>query len=343
MKILVTGGCGYIGSHTIVDLIDHGFEVISVDNYSRSQPRMFQGIKDITGIEVQNYPFDLCNAADTKKIFQEHPDIQGIIHFAAYKSVPESVAAPLLYYHNNLQSLLNLLNCVEEYQIPYFVFSSSCSVYGNAQALPVTEATPFEPAESPYGHTKQMGEDIIRHFAKAQQNNNILLRYFNPVGAHLSAKIGEYQEKPENLVPVITQTAIGKREKMAVYGTDYPTRDGSCVRDYIHVMDIANAHTKAIEYLIAKKNNQHVEVFNLGLGEGVTVLEAINAFERSTGEKLNYELGERRAGDVIAIYSDNQKAIQELGWQPQYSIDQMMSSAWEWEKNLQLIKQENLA
>lgn len=337
MKILVTGGCGYIGSHTMVDLIDNGFEAISIDNHSRSRPEVIQGIQNIVGKEVKNYPIDLCNLTDVETVFKEHPDITGIIHFAAFKSVPESVAQPLRYYHNNLTSLTNLLHCVENYQVPNFVFSSSCSVYGNAETLPVDEATPLQEAESPYANTKQIGEQIISHFAKKQQNNNILLRYFNPVGAHPSAQIGEIQEKPENLVPYITQTAIGKRKQLTVFGDNYDTRDGSCIRDYIHVMDIANAHTKALQYLINNKNTQPVEIFNLGLGEGVTVLEAIKAFEKVSNNKLNYIIGERRAGDVEKIYADNKKAKQLLGWNPKYSIEDMMGTAWQWELKMKNI------
>lgn len=335
MKILVTGGCGYIGSHTMVDLINNGFNAISIDNHSRSRPEIIQGIEKIVNKKVQNYPIDICDSKALQQVFQEHSDITGIIHFAAYKSVPESVAHPLRYYHNNITSLTNLLQCVTTFQIPNFVFSSSCSVYGNAKILPVDEMTPLQEAESPYANTKQMGEQIINHFAKKQQNNNILLRYFNPVGAHPSAKIGEIQERPENLVPYITQTAIGKRAQLTVFGNDYPTRDGSCIRDYIHVMDIANAHTKALQYLIENRNEQPVEIFNLGLGEGVTVLEAIEAFEKVSQTKLNYTIGKRRAGDVEKIYADNKKAKKILGWNPQYSIEDMMDTAWKWELQMQ--------
>jgi len=334
-KILVTGGCGYIGSHTIVDLIENDFDVISVDNLSRANPRMLDGVERITGKKVKNYKVDLCNFDDTFAIFQENTDIQGIIHFAAYKAVAESVEKPLMYFENNLNSVINLLKCVQEFNIPCFVFSSSCTVYGNPDQIPVTETTPPKPAESPYGYTKQMGEQIINEFAKTTGKHCILLRYFNPVGAHPSVKIGEMPiGRPQNLVPVITQTAIGKINKMHVYGNDYATRDGSCIRDFIHVSDIAHAHTLALEYLKKQKSAAVCEVFNLGTGNGVTVLEAIYSFEKVSGVKLNYEIGPRRPGDIVAIYANNDLAKTTLGWQPQYSLDDMMHTAWEWEKRL---------
>lgn len=335
-KILVTGGCGYIGSHTLVDLIESGFEVISVDNNSRSSPRILEGVEKITGKKVKNYKVDLCNFDDTYAIFQENTDITGIIHFAAYKAVGESVAEPVMYFENNLVSLLNLLKCVQEFKVPYFVFSSSCTVYGNPDSIPVTESTPPKPAESPYGYTKQMGEQIINEFARVNKTQCILLRYFNPVGAHPSIQIGELPiGKPANLVPAITQTAIGKLPQMTVFGSDYDTRDGSCVRDFIHVSDIAHAHTLSLQYLMEGKSKKHCEVFNLGTGNGVTVLEAITAFERVSGVKLNYTMGPRRLGDVIAIYANNEFAVKELGWQIKYSLDDMMDTAWKWEERLQ--------
>jgi UDP-glucose 4-epimerase len=335
-KVLVTGGCGYIGAHTIVDLLENNFQVVSVDNLSRGTTKYLEGIKKITGKDVKNYVIDLCELERTREIFKSNPDVRSIIHFAAFKTVPESVGQPLLYFHNNLGSLINLLKCVEEFKIPYFVFSSSCSVYGNPPSLPVTEETPMADPESPYARTKQMGEAIIRDFSRAiPATKFISLRYFNPVGAHESANIGEHAvDKPENLVPIITQTAIGKREKMFVHGSDYNTRDGSCIRDYIHVMDIAHAHTLALEYLVEGKNQSSNEVFNLGTGEGVTVLEAIKAFEKVSGVKLNYELGPRRKGDVESIYANNAKARQLLGWVPSRNIDDMMSTAWKWELKL---------
>ena len=334
-KILVTGGCGYIGIHTLIDLIDNQFEVLSVDNNSKSDPVILKGAKKITGKSIRNYKIDLCNLAETRQIFVENKDISGIIHFAAFKSVPESVEKPLGYYHNNIESLVNLLECVQEFQIPYFVFSSSCSVYGNADQLPVTEDSPIKNAESPYAATKQIGERIIQDFTKISKTQCILLRYFNPVGAHESGLVGEMPlGKPENLVPYITQTAIGKRDALTIFGGDYNTRDGSCVRDYIHVMDIANAHTKALQYLIEKKNAVNPEVFNLGTGNGVTVFEAVKAFEKVSGKPLRYSVGNRRPGDVEAIYANNEKAKKYLNWSPDRSIEEMMASAWRWEQNL---------
>jgi len=333
-KILVTGGCGYIGSHTIVDLIENGYDVISVDNNSRSNPNILKGVELITEKRIKNYKVDLCNFDDTFAIFQEN-DIKGIIHFAAYKSVGESVEQPLMYFENNLNSLVNLLKCVQEFKTPYFVFSSSCTVYGNPDKVPVTETTPPKPATSPYGYTKQMSEQIINEFSKSSDTQSILLRYFNPVGAHPSAIIGEMPVgKPQNLVPAITQTAIGRLKKMYVHGNDYPTRDGSCVRDYIHVCDLAHAHTLAIKYLEEGKNTGLCEVFNLGSGEGITVLEAIHAFEKVSGVKLNYEIGPRRSGDVVAIYANYDLAKKLLGWEPKYSLDEMMTTAWKWEQRL---------
>jgi UDP-glucose 4-epimerase len=333
-KILVTGGCGYLGSHTIVDLIENGHEVISVDNNSRSNSRILEGVERITGKKVKNYKVDLCNFDDTFAIFQENA-IDGIIHFAAYKAVGESVEKPLLYFENNLTSLINLLKCVQEFQTPYFVFSSSCTVYGNPDSIPVTEKTEPKQAESPYGFTKQMGEQIISEFAKSVDTQCILLRYFNPVGAHPSILIGEMPiGRPQNLVPAITQTAIGKINKMIVYGADYDTRDGSCMRDFIHVNDIAHAHTLAVEYLTRTEEKKPVRVYNLGTGNGVTVLEAIRSFEKVSGIKLNYEIGPRRHGDVIAIYANNDLARSELTWNPKFSLDEMMDTAWKWEQRL---------
>jgi len=331
-KILVTGGCGYIGSHTIVDLIENGFEVISIDDNSRSKPDAMEGIKKITGKQIKNYVVDLKNFDDTQAVFQENTDIIGVIHFAAYKAVGESVELPLLYFENNLFSLINLLNCVKEFKVPHFVFSSSCTVYGNPDSIPVTEQFPIKKAESPYGATKQMGEEILQDFSRTEKTASILLRYFNPVGAHSSCMIGELPiGKPMNLVPAITQTAIGKIPKMFVWGTDYPTRDGSCVRDYIHVCDIAHAHTLALEYLLQQNNKTSCDIFNLGTGDGVTVLEAIKMFEQVSGVKLNYELGPRRNGDVVAIYANNNFAVQSLGWKIKYGLKEMMDTAWKWE------------
>lgn len=331
-KILVTGGCGYIGSHTVVDLIENGFDVVSIDDNSRSTTYLLDGIEKITGKKIKNYKVDLKNFDETLAVFQENDDITGVIHFAAFKAVGESVAKPLDYYENNLFSLVNLLKCVKEFSIPHFVFSSSCTVYGNPDVVPVTEESPIKKAESPYGATKQMGEQIIQDFTRAENTAAILLRYFNPVGAHPSILIGELPlGRPQNLVPAITQTAIGKLPQMQVYGGDYPTRDGSCVRDYIHVSDIAHAHTLALQYLLDKKSRTKCDVFNLGSGNGVTVLEAIHAFEKVSGVKLNYKIDARRPGDVVAIYANNNYAVQSLNWQIKYGLDDMMHTAWQWE------------
>ena len=340
-KILVTGGCGYIGVHTLVDLIENGFEVISADNNARSSDTILESVEKITGKKVKNYKVDLCIYDDTVAIFQENPDISGIIHFAAYKSVGESVKKPLLYFENNLNSLINILKCADEFGVDNFVFSSSCTVYGNPDNIPVTEESPMKAAESAYGATKQMGEQIVREAVNCNNSKAILLRYFNPVGAHPSALLGELPlGKPENLVPAITQTAIGKLPMMQVFGTDYPTRDGSCLRDYIHVCDIAHAHTLAFNYLLQDKNEGNCEIFNLGTGNGYTVLELIQEFEKASGVKLNYRLGPRRPGDVIAIYANNDKARNVLGWVPKYNLHQMMATAWQWE--LKLKEDENI-
>jgi UDP-glucose 4-epimerase len=341
MKILVTGGCGYIGTHTIVDLVENGWDVIAVDNNARSHPAMLEGVEKITGRKVKHYKVDLCNFDDTHAIFQENTDIAGIIHFAAYKSVGESVEQPLLYFENNLLSLINLLKCVQAFDIPYFVFSSSCTVYGNPDTIQVTEETVPKPAASPYGYTKQMGEQIVNEFSKSCPTKCILLRYFNPVGAHPSNHIGEMPVgKPQNLVPAITQTAIGKLPQLMVFGNDYDTRDGSCLRDFIHVCDIAHAHTLALQYLATPNNQTRCEVFNLGTGNGVTVMEAIKAFEKVSNVALNYTVGPRRPGDVVAIYANNDLAREVLHWQPQYTLEDMMRTAWNWE--LKLKEDENL-
>lgn len=333
-KILVTGGCGYIGSHTIVDLINHGFEVISIDNLVNSTEESLKGIKKITGKNVKNYQVDLVDLEATRKVFKANPDVSGIIHFAALKLVGESVEQPLRYFRNNLTGLLNVLTCMKEHGVFNLIFSSSCSVYGNADELPVTENTPLQEAESPYARTKQMGEYIIWDFSRANLDyNSILLRYFNPAGAHESALLGEAPSNPaSNLVPVITETAIGKRQEMTVFGSDYETRDGSCIRDYIHVMDLANAHTKALQYLLEKRNESNCELFNLGIGEGVSVLEAIRAFEKVSGQKLNYKIGPRRAGDVVAVYANKEKSSRLLRWEPSRDIEDIMRTAWDWER-----------
>ncbi len=334
-KILVTGGCGYIGSHTIVDLIQHGYEVISADNNSRSKISILDGVERITGKKVKNYNVDLCVFDDTHAVFQENPDIIGIIHFAAYKSVGESVENPLLYFDNNINSLINILRCCNEFSVPNFVFSSSCTVYGNPDQSPVTEETPIKQAESPYGYTKQMGEQIVQQTVNSNNVQAILLRYFNPVGAHPSIEIGELPiGRPANLVPAITQTAIGKLPQMQVFGNDYPTRDGSCIRDYIHVSDIAHAHTLALDYLIAEKNKSNCDVFNLGTGNGYTVLEAIKTFEKVSDQSLNYVISNRRSGDIVGIFANNEKAKTLLGWIPAFTLEDMMLTAWNWELKL---------
>ena len=333
--ILVTGGCGFIGAHTIVDLIENGFDVISADNLSRATDKSLDGIEKITGKRIKNYNVDLTDKAATENIFKEHPSIIGVIHFAAYKAVGESVEKPLDYYENNLFSLVHLLNMATKYNAKHFIFSSSCTVYGNPEMIPVTEETPLQTAASPYGATKQMGETIVRDTAFTYPLSTILLRYFNPVGAHPSTAIGELPiGRPQNLVPAITQTAIGKLPTMQVYGTDYDTRDGSCIRDYIHVCDIAHAPTLALQYSIKNNTEKTCEVFNLGTGNGITVLEAIKAFEKVSGVKLNYELGPRRAGDIVAIYANNDKAVTKLGWKCKYGLEEMMLTAWQWEQSL---------
>ena len=334
-KILITGGCGYIGSHTVVDLLENDFDIVIIDNNVRSKPETPTLISKITGRKIKNHAVDLCDKEATRKVFEEEGNIEGIIHFAALKSVPESVEKPLWYYRNNLESVLNLLDLSKEFGIKDFVFSSSCSVYGNTTELPVTENTPMGIAESPYARTKQIGEDIIRDFSKSSDIRFVLLRYFNPVGAHESGELGEDSTSTVTaIVPRITGTALGKYKELQVFGNDYDTRDGTCVRDYIHVMDIANAHTKALQYLMQGRNEDKCEVFNLGSGNGVTVLEAIESFERVTGVKLNWKFSPRRAGDVVSIYANNNKAVTKLGWHIKRDLDTMLRTAWVWDKKL---------
>jgi UDP-glucose 4-epimerase len=332
--IIVTGGAGYIGSHTIVDLLETtDYKIVSIDNFSNSSSKTYERIRQITKKDIVHYDLDLCDLALLKDVFTREKNVCGIIHFAAFKSVPDSVANPYLYYNNNLNSLLNILECCKEFNVPNFIFSSSCSVYGNIDQLPVKETTSLGKAESPYAYTKQAGEEIVKDYARAfSQLNTIALRYFNPVGAHITGLIGESPlNKPNNLVPIITNTAIGKISQMTVYGKDYPTRDGTCIRDYIHVTDIATAHIKALDYILEKKQKSNFSIFNLGTGQGVSVLEAINAFEKVSGQKLNYKIGEKRPGDVCAIYSDTSLSEKELGWKPRFSLDEMMETAWKWE------------
>jgi UDP-glucose 4-epimerase len=335
-KILVTGAAGYIGSHTLIELLEKtDFEVVAADNYSHSAPDTYDRVRSISKRSFTTVEIDLC---DRKRVFDEPAfrDITGVIHFAAFKSVPESVVDPLLYYKNNIESLVNLVELCRERSVKHFIFSSSCSVYGNATDLPVTEHTQLMPAESPYGHTKQIGEDILRFFCKANPNfNAVLLRYFNPVGAHMSGLNGEVPiGRPDNLVPIITQTAVGKN-KLTVFGDDYNTRDGFCIRDYIHVTDIADAHLLALEYLLGGRNKQNFNIFNLGTGRGVSVMEVIRSFEKVSGTKLTYTIGKRRPGDVVAVYANNNLAKKELGWEPKYDLDDMMRSAWKWQVKLE--------
>ncbi|MGH1436629.1 MAG: UDP-glucose 4-epimerase GalE [Lewinella sp.] len=332
-KILVTGGCGYIGSHTIVDLIENGYEVVAVDNLSNADESVLKGIAEITGVNVKNHVVDLAEREATVRLFQEEA-FNGVIHFAALKHVGESVHQPVRYYQNNLNSLLNVIEGMQATGCQHLIFSSSCSVYGNTDELPVTEKTPRQSAESPYGRTKQMCEDILFDVCKISPDfQAVLLRYFNPAGAHPSSLIGEAPSNPaSNLAPVITETAMGKRKEMMVFGNDYNTSDGSCVRDYIHVVDLAHAHTLALDYLRENRQASNCELFNLGIGTGVSVLEAIHAFEEVTGIKLNYRIGDRRAGDVVSIYANADKASRELGWQPKYNIKDIMETAWAWEQ-----------
>jgi len=332
-KILVTGGCGYIGSHTITDLYANGFDIVTIDNNLRSKPETVSLIEKISGRKPKHYAVDLCDKAAIKAVFDAEQGFAGVIHFAALKSVPESVEKPLLYYRNNLDSLLILIELCMEYGVNDFVFSSSCSVYGNVNQLPVTEQSPLGKAESPYAHTKQVGEEIINSVAAQSSMRFVVLRYFNPVGAHESGLLGEdTTDVITAVVPRITGTALGKFGQFSVFGSDYPTRDGTCIRDYIHVMDIAEAHTKSLQYL--EKHTaltQNPLVLNLGTGNGVTVLEAIQSFERVSGEKLNWKFAPRRPGDVVAIYANNELAKSVLGWEIKRDLDTMMRTAWAWE------------
>ncbi|MBK7134237.1 MAG: UDP-glucose 4-epimerase GalE [Bacteroidales bacterium] len=333
-KILVTGGTGYIGSHTAVELINEGFDVVIVDNLYNSEAEVVDRIQKITGVKPLLEVFDLCEKDKVDAFFSKNKDIAAVIHFAAYKAVGESVNKPLEYYRNNLLSLVNLLDAMKQNGIPDFVFSSSCTVYGQPEKLPVTETAPLQPATSPYGNTKQIGETIIRDTTVSDKNiKAISLRYFNPIGAHPSALIGELPRGvPENLVPYITQTAYGLRDELRVFGDDYNTPDGSCVRDYLHVVDLAKAHVVAVKRLVEVKNKANYEVFNLGTGTGVSVLEAIRSFERVSGIKLKYRIVGRRAGDIEKIWADPSYANKELGWKTLSSLDEAMKTAWDWEK-----------
>lgn len=334
MNVLVTGGTGFIGSHTAVELIKKGHTVFIIDNLSNSRIEVIESIKTITGTKPQFSQFDICNSDACERFFCENK-IDAMIHFAALKAVGESVAKPLYYYQNNLQSLFNLLAMCNKYHVQNFVFSSSCTVYGEPDVLPISESAPVKQPESPYGNTKKISEDILRDCSKAYDINVIALRYFNPVGAHDSALIGEYPlGKPNNLMPIITQSAIGKLDGFSVFGTDYDTPDGSCIRDYIHVVDLAHAHVIAIERMANNQNKSKYEVFNIGTGLGISVLQMVNAFEKITGIKLKYKLDNRRPGDVVKVFADTNLANTELGWKSTLGLDEMISSSWAWEQKL---------
>jgi UDP-glucose 4-epimerase len=335
MKILVTGGLGFIGSHTVVELQNKGFDVVIIDNLSNSSESVLKGIVAITGKEPQFEKLDLREKASVKAFFKKHNDVSSIIHFAASKAVGESVKNPLLYYENNIASLIYLLQELQQKAEAHFIFSSSCTVYGQADIMPIDENAPIKPAMSTYGNTKQIGEEIITDVAKVSTINAILLRYFNPIGSHPSAEIGELPiGVPQNLVPFITQTGIGLRKELMVYGNDYPTVDGTCIRDYIHVVDLAKAHVVALERLLENKNEDKVEIFNLGTGVGSSVLEVIASFEKVSGKPFPYKIVDRREGDVTMAYASTDKANTVLGWKTASSLDQAMESAWKWEQRV---------
>ncbi|WP_149276680.1 UDP-glucose 4-epimerase GalE [Pareuzebyella sediminis] len=336
MKILVTGGLGFIGSHTVVELQKKGFEVVIIDDCSNASENVLKGITAITGITPHFEKIDLKEREKVQSFFKKYKDIAGVIHFAASKAVGESVEKPLLYYENNIGTLVYLLKELSHQQRSCFIFSSSCTVYGQADNMPITEDAPVKPAESPYGNTKQIGEEIIRDTCRVTPNlNAIALRYFNPMGAHPSTEIGELPiGVPQNLVPFITQTGVGLREQLSVFGDDYPTEDGTCIRDYIYVVDLAIAHVKALQRLLKGENTDNYEVFNLGTGKGSSVLEVIESFERVSGQKLNYKIVDRRPGDIVKAYADTTRANEVLGWKSQYTLDQAMKSAWDWERKI---------
>jgi UDP-glucose 4-epimerase len=334
-KVLVTGGLGFIGSHTVVELQNEGFEVIVIDNLSNSSVEVLEGIQRITGTKPHSENIDLRDKSVVQSFFKKHFDIAGIIHFAASKAVGESVENPLLYYENNIIPLVYILQELTHLPQSNFIFSSSCTVYGQAEKMPITENATIQPANSPYGNTKQIGEEIITDVAKVSNVNSILLRYFNPIGAHSSGEIGELPLGiPQNLVPFITQTAFGLRKELSVYGNDYPTPDGTCIRDYIHVVDLAKAHVIALQRLLKKQNLEKVETFNLGTGTGSSVLEVITAFEKVSGKKLPCKIVARREGDVISAYANTEKANAILGWKAKSSLEEALSSAWIWEQKI---------
>lgn len=335
-KILVTGGAGYIGSHTVVALHESGYLPVIVDNFSNSSKSIMQGLEKITGVQFPLYEIDCNDKKAMQQVFEKEGNIQGVIHFAAYKAVGESVAEPLKYYQNNLGSLLVLLELMEKFKVHNLVFSSSCTVYGQPDELPVTEKTPTKPASSPYGRTKQICEDILSDLTKSKSPvRSIALRYFNPVGAHESALIGELPNGvPNNLIPFVTQTAAGIREQITVYGDDYNTPDGTCIRDYIHVVDLADAHIKAFEYLDKVEEKSFYDTINVGTGKGNSVLEVIQAFEKVSGEKLNYRIGERRPGDVEQVYANVDKANKELNWETKYDLERSLADSWRWQQAL---------
>lgn len=336
MKVFVSGGTGYIGSHTVVELQQSGFDVVIVDNLSNSNISVLDGIEKITGIRPEFEEMDLTEADKVRDFFARHRDIAAVIHFAALKAVGESVQKPLEYYRNNLNSLMNVISGMKEFGVRNLVFSSSCTVYGQADVLPVTEQTPRKQAESPYGNTKAMSEDILRDVAKVEKEMNLLaLRYFNPIGAHPSACIGELPNGvPNNLIPYLTQTVAGIREQLSVFGNDYNTPDGSCIRDYIDVVDLAKAHVVAIHRLLDGKNKNNYEYFNIGTGKGVSVLELIKAFEKATGEKVNYKIVGRREGDIEKVWADTSYANRELEWKAEASLEETLANAWRWQKHL---------
>ena len=336
MKVLVTGGLGFIGSHTVVELQKEGFEVVIIDDLSNSTEKVLDGIVAISGKQPIFEKFDLKEKTKGQDFFNRHCDIEGVIHFAASKAVGESVYKPLLYYENNINTLVYLLQELSKKKQANFIFSSSCTVYGQADVMPITEDAPVKKAESPYGNTKQIGEEIIRETSKVTEGlQAISLRYFNPMGAHPSIEIGELPIGiPQNLVPFITQTGIGLRDQLSVFGDDYPTEDGTCIRDYIYVVDLARAHLIALQRLLEGKNNKSYDVFNLGTGTGSSVLETIHSFERISGKKLNYKIANRRAGDITTAYADTTKANTVLGWKAKYTLDEAMKSAWEWEQKI---------